>query len=1360
MHMIRTLFNTLFILVCLGMTAVSQASTTPVPPTLEPWREWVLHKHPDYSCPYLYQQPQQKRCAWPSLLQVKEVGNGVEFEQSWDVYAQSWLILPGDQRHWPKEVKVNQQPAAVLERNGRPVVQVDAGRYKVAGKISWKKKPQYLALPEDVGIVIFSIAGKLVENPNIDRARLWFSKTQLQPKVSKQAEAVKVDVFRKLIDDIPLQLETKVRFAVSGRDRELVLGRLLPLQSEPVRLDSPLPARVEEDGRLRIQVRAGQWEISLLSRYLAPVEKFSVEAMDELWPTQEVWVFQANRQLRSVKLDGAASVDPSQLNLPQGWSGLSTYLMSADSELALTETYRGNATPAENELQVNRELWLDFDGSGYTAKDYLSGKMNQGWRLNMQPGYELGRAAVGGEPRLITRLEEGEPGLEIREGHLDLVAVSRYLRGATEMGAIGWSHDVAQLSAQLHLPPGWMLLHASGVDLVQNSWLSKWDLWDLFLCLIIAVSIGQLLGLRWGLIAAAVLAITYHEQNAPLFIWLNIVGALALLRVLPAGRLQQLLRNYHFLSLLLLVLMVLVFAVEQIREGLYPQLERDVAINTARYSYSSVPQAAVEMDMVMPEKMRSRKSATLNAVVAPHQAEEKVFEQFDRNARIQTGPGEPTWYWHNVSLHWSGPVAQGQDVQFYYLSPMLTRLLKFLQVILIAVLTIGLMQFTLRLGVQLPSLSTAKTSSWLLPLVFLFNLLPSNVPLAQADYPPETLLIELERRLLEPPLCTPDCVNINQVKIQLAQDRLILRLQVDSLAHSALPLPAQRQQWLPRLVVLDGKQVPSLFQDSAGQLFTALEQGRHELILEGPVYADTLLLPFKAPAHNVDVEATGWQVRGLIDGAIQGGSLQLDRIVKTPKDNQAEDQLLPRPIDPFVLVERTLHLGVDWEVRTKVTRIAPSRSSINLQIPLWPNEAVVSGGIKTVGGKAIIAMAPNQREVSWQSSLQQTSPIKVKASENQSWVEHWRIAASPIWHVNTTGLVGIQQSMDSGNQMPEWRPWPGEELSIEISRPLALEGPVQTVESAKLSYVPGKRASISTLEIAVRASLGGEYPMSLPTNAQIQELVVDGQTMVVTQDPEKLTIPMRPGLQSLQIKWKTEEELSIVEATPNVILSTPAANVELSINLPRNRWPLLVGGPSIGPAMLFWGVLIVILLLAVGLSWMTKRQQLNIPVKTYQWVLLGLGMSTVTAVGGVFVVLWFFAMERRARLQTELASRSFDLMQLGLILLSIVALMSLISTIPLSLLSLPNMQVTGNGSSNFYYQWYQDRTVQDLPTAWVISVPIWFYRIVMLAWSLWVVFALLGWLKWGWQCFSANGLWKRKTKVATEPGDITHNSKG
>jgi hypothetical protein len=31
----------------------------------------------------------------------------------------------------------------------------------------------------------------------------------------------------------------------------------------------------------------------------------------------------------------------------------------------------------------------------------------------------------------------------------------------------------------------------------------------------------------------------------------------------------------------------------------------------------------------------------------------------------------------------------------------------------------------------------------------------------------------------------------------------------------------------------------------------------------------------------------------------------------------------------------------------------------------------------------------------------------------------------------------------------------------------------------------------------------------------------------------------------------------------------------------------------------------------------------------------------------------------------------------------------------------------------------------------------------MLAWSLWLAVALLNWLKWGWACFSSNGLWNK-----------------
>jgi hypothetical protein len=31
----------------------------------------------------------------------------------------------------------------------------------------------------------------------------------------------------------------------------------------------------------------------------------------------------------------------------------------------------------------------------------------------------------------------------------------------------------------------------------------------------------------------------------------------------------------------------------------------------------------------------------------------------------------------------------------------------------------------------------------------------------------------------------------------------------------------------------------------------------------------------------------------------------------------------------------------------------------------------------------------------------------------------------------------------------------------------------------------------------------------------------------------------------------------------------------------------------------------------------------------------------------------------------------------------------------------------------------------------------------MLLWALWLSFALLGWLRWGWQCFSQDGIWRQ-----------------
>jgi hypothetical protein len=42
----------------------------------------------------------------------------------------------------------------------------------------------------------------------------------------------------------------------------------------------------------------------------------------------------------------------------------------------------------------------------------------------------------------------------------------------------------------------------------------------------------------------------------------------------------------------------------------------------------------------------------------------------------------------------------------------------------------------------------------------------------------------------------------------------------------------------------------------------------------------------------------------------------------------------------------------------------------------------------------------------------------------------------------------------------------------------------------------------------------------------------------------------------------------------------------------------------------------------------------------------------------------------------------------------------------------------------------------------------WLYRAVMFAWALWLVLALLRWLRWGWAAWKTNGIWRAREQPA------------
>jgi hypothetical protein len=84
----------------------------------------------------------------------------------------------------------------------------------------------------------------------------------------------------------------------------------------------------------------------------------------------------------------------------------------------------------------------------------------------------------------------------------------------------------------------------------------------------------------------------------------------------------------------------------------------------------------------------------------------------------------------------------------------------------------------------------------------------------------------------------------------------------------------------------------------------------------------------------------------------------------------------------------------------------------------------------------------------------------------------------------------------------------------------------------------------------------------------------------------------------------------------------------------------------------------------------------------------------------------------------------------------------LLGAVQNGLLGHPEMQIQGNDSSAYALNWYQDRVSGTLPQVTVYSVPLWVYRLLMMAWALWLAFSVLSWIRWGWHAFADGGLWR------------------
>ncbi|MDX1655266.1 MAG: hypothetical protein R3310_08635, partial [Candidatus Competibacteraceae bacterium] len=662
------------LLLCLISPALAQPQAIPseppivietaVPEPLLPWLPWVTRDLEHLACP---PGPTGLRiCAWPGRLSLGYDRDGALFSQNWRLYAPAQVPLPGDHASWPDGVSVDGQPALVYPRGGRPGLWLEAGHHTVTGVLSWQRVPNTLTVPEGTSSVWLS-------GPDGRPAPArWTRDGQVWLGAGPPADVVPEDrlslrLYRRLIDELPPRLETLLVLEVAGRTREQLLTGLLPQSLVAVELNSPLPARWEGDQGLRLTLRPGHWRVTLTARgdSTTPLESIGPTSNSPA-PDGEVWAFQARPELRRVTVSGGAVLDPSSTGLPGEWQSLPAYLLLAGEQLTFATEQRGSPLPPDNRLTLQRELWRDLDGPGWTFRDRIGGELNRHWRLEAGAALELGRAVAGGEPRVLTRLgEDGQEGVELRRHRLQLLAEGRLAPDA-ELPANGWNETMSDVGLRLHLPPGWQLLHVSGAR-VGDSWTVRWSTLDLFLLIVLAYGAWRLWGPLWAVLLGAVLVLTL-QAPAAVWPWVLLLVAAGLLRALRGRtRLRRAAGWLRAFALVALVLTAVPFLAGELRLGLYPQLDRPVmgpiaAEKAALEDFAAgAPRSAAPLPGALEQELALRSQQAASEPVAPP-------PRFDPDAQIPTGPGVPDWQGRVHSLSWTGPVVAEQTFAVVLLS--------------------------------------------------------------------------------------------------------------------------------------------------------------------------------------------------------------------------------------------------------------------------------------------------------------------------------------------------------------------------------------------------------------------------------------------------------------------------------------------------------------------------------------------------------------------------------------------------------------------------------------------------------------------------------------------------------------------
>jgi hypothetical protein len=355
--------------------------------------------------------------------------------------------------------------------------------------------------------------------------------------------------------------------------------------------------------------------------------------------------------------------------------------------------------------------------------------------------------------------------------------------------------------------------------------------------------------------------------------------------------------------------------------------------------------------------------------------------------------------------------------------------------------------------------------------------------------------------------------------------------------------------------------------------------------------------------------------------------------------------------------------------------------------------------------------------------------------------EEWLIDVDYGWNISYKGLSPTKSLIKNNRLIEKFLPWQGESLNIRVEQTVPEDGNRLTIESSYLNIEQSQNYRDLELTLQIKSAMASKYTLSIENLEELKGVVIDGIKHYLKHKDGNLTFPLKAGSQNIKISWREKSSVSILYHFPTINLNEKSTNSTVKVSLPENRWVIFTAGALMAPAVLIWGVMLFIILFGF-----LANRFLGSPPTFTEWILLGVGVAMVSPTALIPILFWAGILKFKVYKGETLQGLRKNIVQSGIVIFTIFSIAAILFSIFFGLLSTPDMMIKGNGSSSYYLIWYKDYIDERIFQPTLFTLSIWYYKVLMLIWSIWVSFVLISWIENAWTVFSKGTELNRKER--------------